>query len=422
MTTDQRAKGIWARSTILAATLLCAVTAAAQAADAIKIGFSDEETGGAAANGRQFLLAAQIWAAEVNATGGLLGRPVELVHYDDQSNPATIPGIYAKLLDIDKVDLAVASGTNFSAAALPMLMQHNFTVFNTLALAVNDSFKYPRYFQTMPFGPNGKDAISRGYFAAAMAMTPKPRSIALAGADAEFAKNALDGARRHANEIGLSIVYDRTYPPNTIDYSPVVRAIKASTADLVFIASYPADTAGMLRAIGEVGLDAKMVGGPMNGLQYGALKMQLGERLNGLVAYELYVHEPSMVVPGIDAFIAKYQARAAEAGTDPLGYYVPPIVYATFQILQQAVEATRSLDQDKLADYAHRATFKTISGDIQFGPDGEQVASRLLTIQYQHVKGHDLAQFTRPGVQVILDPPALKTGTLQFPYSEIAKP
>jgi len=395
--------------------------ASAVAADPIKIGFSCEESGGSAISGKQFLLTAQIWADDVNAKGGLLGRKVELIHYDDQSNPALLPGIYTKLLDVDKIDLVVSSGTNYSSAAMPVLIRHNVMVLDTLSLAVNDEFHYPRFFQTMPYGPDGKAAISAGYFAAAMTMDPKPKTVAITGADAEFSKNAIDGAKKHIAADGLQIVYDRTYPPNEIDFAPIVRSIKAANPDLVFVASYPQDSAGMLRSVQEQGLAAKMFGGPIIGLQYGAIKQQMGERMNGIVDYELFVHEPTMEFPGIDAFIAKYQARAKEAGTDLLGYYVPPLVYATFQILEQAVEGTKSLDQEKLATYMHATTFDTIYGKITFGPDGEWAKPRILTVQYQGVKGHDLAQFAKPGVQVILDPPELKTGTLKTPYSLAAQ-
>ena len=396
---------------------LLATAFPAGAAEPIRIGFSCEETGGSAASGRQFLLTAQIWADKVNnKKGGLLGRPIELIHYDDQSNPALVPGIYTKLIEVDKVDLIIASGTNYSAAAMPLFMERKLTVLNTLALAVNDEFHYPRYFQTMPYGPHGKEAITAGYFAAAMAMNPKPKTIAMTGADAEFSKNAMAGAREHAKKAGLQIVYDRNYPPNTIDYTPIVRAIKATNPDLVFVASYPADSAGILRAVGEQGLTAKMFGGPIIGLQYGSIKQQMGEKLNGVVDYELFVHEPTMKFPGVDEFIQDYQARAKEAGTDPLGYYVPPLVYATFQVLEQAVSGTKSLDQEKLAEYMHANNFKTIMGDIKFGPDGEWAEPRILTIQYQGVKGNNLEQFSTPGVQVILDPPVYKTGTLQYRY------
>ncbi|MBV9965563.1 MAG: amino acid ABC transporter substrate-binding protein [Alphaproteobacteria bacterium] len=387
------------------------------AAEPIKIGFSAEETGGSAASGRQFVLTAQIWADDINKKGGLLGRPVQLIHYDDQSNPALVPGIYTKLLDVDKVDLVIASGTNYSAAAMPMLIEHKVMVLDTLALAVNDEFHYPQFFQTMPYGPHGKQAITAGYFNAAMTMDPKPKTLAMTGADAEFSKNAMAGAREHAKQNGLKIVYDKNYPPNQVDFSSIIRAIKATDPDLVFVASYPADSAGILRAVEEQGLSAKMFGGPVIGLQYGSIKQQMGERLNGIVDYELYVHEPTMNFPGVDNFIKEYQDRAKEAGTDPLGYYVPPLVYATFQVLQQAVEGTGGLDQEKLAQYMHATSFKTIMGDIKFGEDGEWQEPRILTIQYQGVKGHDLDQFAKPGVQVILDPPDYKTGTLKYPYS-----
>jgi branched-chain amino acid transport system substrate-binding protein len=390
------------------------------AADPIEIGFSSPDTGGSAASGRQFVMAAQIWAEHINKAGGLLGRPVQLIHYDDQSNPGLDPGIYTKLLDVDKVDLVVAQATNYSAAAMPVLIEHKVMVLDTLSLAVNDEFHYPRFFQTMPFGPRGKEAISAGYFAAAMTMDPKPKTIAMAGADAEFSKNAMAGAREHAKRAGLQIVYDKNYPPNTIDFTTIVQAIKATDPDLLFLASYPADTAGMMRAVQEQGVNAKMFGGPMVGLQYGSIKQQMGERLNGIVDYELYVHEKTMNFSGMDDFIKEYQARAKEDGTDPLGYYVPPLVYSTFQVLEQAVKGVGSLDQDKLAEFMHSTTFKTIMGDIKFGPDGEWADPRILTIQFQGVKGNDLAQFEQPGVQPILDPPSYKTGSLKYPYASVA--
>ncbi|HZT50374.1 MAG TPA: amino acid ABC transporter substrate-binding protein [Stellaceae bacterium] len=406
---------------LVAAASIMGFACAASAAEPVKIGFGLSETGGSAGVARQYLVAAQIWAEQVNAKGGLLGRKVELVHYDDQSNPALDPGIYTKLLEVDKVDLLTASGTNYSSAAMPIIIQHGAMVLDTLALAVNDEFHYPRFFQTMPYGPHGKEAISAGYFAAAMTMNPRPKTIALTGADAEFSKNGIEGAKRHAAAAGLKIVYDRVYPPNQMDFAPIVQSIKAAKPDLVFLASYPADSAGFLRAVQEQGLSAMMFGGAIVGPQVGTIKMQMGDALNGIVCYELYVHEKTMEFPGTDEFIAKYQARAKEAGTDPLGYYVPPLVYATFQVLEQAVEGTKSLDQDKLAQYMHKTTFKTIYGDITFGADGEWVKPRILTVQYQGVKGHDLAQFERPGVQPILDPPELRTGTLKYPYSAAAK-
>src|ERR1700761_8777411 len=204
---------------LLAAILLGCLLPTAHAAEPLVIGFDIELTGGLAPNGKAALLAMQIWAEDINAKGGLLGRPVKLVYYDDQSNPSTVPGIYTKLLDVDKVDLVISGyGTNMIAPAMPVIMQHNRTFLGLFGLAVNSEFNYPNYFSITPTGgPNPKQAFSKPFFEVAMGLNPKPKTLAIVGADAEFPHNALDGARVLARQAGLKIVYDRTYPPSTTD-------------------------------------------------------------------------------------------------------------------------------------------------------------------------------------------------------------
>jgi branched-chain amino acid transport system substrate-binding protein len=402
----------------LAAATLIAFVSPARAADPIKIGFSMEETGGLAANGKAALLAMQIWAEDVNAKGGLLGRPVQLVHYDDQSNPANVPGIYTKLLDVDKVDLVVSSyATVLVAPAMPVVMQHNMLFPALLGLAVNSEFHYPKYFAMIPTGQNPKASFSQGFFNIAMAQNPKPKTIAIASADIEFAHNAADGARATAKADGLQIVYDKTYPGNITDCSPVVRAVQAANPDIFEINSYVTDSSCMVRAVKEVGYKPKMIGGGMVGPQATAIKQQLGPALNGFIAYDVWQPAQTMLVPGVEEILKKYQARAKEAGTDPLGYYMVPISYAYLQLVQQAVEATKSLDQDKLADYFRSNTFHTVFGDIKFGKDGEWEQSRMLMVQFQGITGNDLDQFKDPKHMVILDPPALKSGNVIYPFT-----
>ena len=97
-------------------------------------------SGGLAGGGKAALLAYQIWAEEVNAKGGLLGRKVELVYYDDQTNPSTVPSIYTKLLDIDKVDLLLSGyATVPTAAAMPIVIQRKKLFLSLVRLAANDS-------------------------------------------------------------------------------------------------------------------------------------------------------------------------------------------------------------------------------------------------------------------------------------------
>ncbi|HYM72138.1 MAG TPA: amino acid ABC transporter substrate-binding protein [Stellaceae bacterium] len=403
---------------VAAALLLLAHPAGAEEKP-ITIGLSMALTGGLAAVGKTGLLAFQIWAEDVNKKGGLLGRPVKLIYYDDQSNPATVPGIYTKLIDIDKVDLLVSGyATNMVAPAMPIVMQKNRLFFGLFALAINVEFHYPKYFSMLTFGPDPKPTFSKGWFELAMAQNPKPKTVALVTADAEFGRNALDGARQNAKEAGLKIVYDRAYPPTTVDYAPIVRAVQAANPDIVFVASYPPDTVGILRAVKELNYKPNFFGGVLVGTASAALRTQLGPLLNGVVVGELWEPAKTMDFPGVWDFLKKYQPRAQAEGVDPLGYFLPPFAYGEMQILAEAITATGGLDEDKLAQYMHSHTFKTIVGDITFGADGEWTEPRNLFVQYHGIKDSNIEQFRDDAHITILYPKQFKTGELIAPFAK----
>src|SRR5215813_4502154 len=144
---------------------LAAAPAFAQGGEPIKIGLSMAQTGSLAGAGQQALLGAQIWEEETNAKGGLLGRKVQLVHYDDQSNPSTIPGIYTKLIELDKCDLVVSGyATNMVAPAIPVVMQKGKVFIGLFALDANHEFQYDKYFSMLPYGPTPREASSDGFF------------------------------------------------------------------------------------------------------------------------------------------------------------------------------------------------------------------------------------------------------------------
>ncbi|HEV3176657.1 MAG TPA: amino acid ABC transporter substrate-binding protein [Stellaceae bacterium] len=393
-----------------------------RAADPLKIGFSMPLTGGLAGGGKSALLAIQMWAEDVNAKGGLLGRPVQLVFYDDQTNSSQVPAIYTKLLDIDKVDLVISAyGTNQIAPAMPIVMARNLVFMGLFGTGVNDHFHYDKYFQILPNGKETRLGPSEGFLEIAMTMNPKPETVALAAADAEYAQTVIAGAREIVKRLGLKVVYDKSYPPSTVDYAPIVRAIQAANPDVVYIASYPPDSVGMVRSANEVGLKPKMFGGGMIGLAFTPIKQQLGPLLNGIVAYDVYVPEPTMKFPGIEEFLKRYQEKAVAQGVDPLGYYLPPYAYAEMQIFAEAITNVGSLDQAKIAEYIHKTAFKTIVGDVKFAENGEWEKPRILFVQYQGVEGNDIGQFRQPGKQVILYPPELKSGEFRYPYSDIKR-
>ena len=385
----------------------------------LTIGFSMNLTGPLAPNGKGALLASQIWEEDINAKGGLLGRPVKLVYYDDQSNPSNVPGLYTKLLDVDKVDIIGSSyATNIVAPAMPIVMQHERTFFSLFGLAVNSEFHYKRYFSMVPTGgPRPKESSAEAFFQVAVEQTPKPTTVAMVGADAEYPRNAMDGARNVIKRLGLKIVYDKTYPPNTADYTPVVRAVQATNPDIFLACSYPADTVGIIRASHEVGFKPKLYGGGMVGLQATAIKTQLGPLLNGIVDYDFWLPWAKFATDEGREFLKKYQAKSEAAGVDLLGYYLPPYAYARMQVIAQAVTGAGGTNDDKLAEFCRKTTFKTVVGDVKFNDEGEWQEPGVLAVQFQGVSGNGVDQFKDPKTEVILWPTKYKTGNIIYPYN-----
>jgi branched-chain amino acid transport system substrate-binding protein len=404
-----------------AAVALLAVSSASQAqtpsGEPIKIGLGIAMTGGLAGPGKQALLGVQIWEEQINKKGGLLGRPVKLIYYDDQTNASTVPGIYTKLIDVDKVDLILGPyATNMIAPAMPVAMQKGKTMIGLFGLAVNSEFNYPKYFAMIPTGQNTKPSFTEGFVE--IAAKNKFNNIALIAADAEFANNACEGARETIKKHNLKIVYDRKYPPATTDFTPIVRAIQAANPDAVVVCSYPPDSVGIVRAVNELGFKPKMIGGAMVGLQISAIKTQLGPLLNGWINYETWVPTKQFLTPDAEAFLKEYQARAKAAGVDPLGYYLGTWGYAYAELLGKAVEGAKSLNDDKIAEYLRNNTISTIMGPVKFGKNGEWVDSGMMQVQYKNIKGNDLEQFRGMDTQTVLTPPKFATGEPTLPFEK----
>jgi branched-chain amino acid transport system substrate-binding protein len=199
-----------------------------------------------------------------------------------------------------------------------------------------------------------------------------------------------------------------------LDFGPIVRAVQAANADLVFVAAYPPDTVGIVRAAREVGLTAKMFGGTMVGLLATPLKTQLGPAMNNIVIMESFV--PTFDFPGLQEFLSKYRAKAAGQQIDPLGYGFGPFGYAAGQILAQAVTETKSLDHDRIAKYIHATTFKTVAGDIAYNKEGDWAQPRTVFTQFQNVQAGNSEQFRDGSKQPVLWPDRYKTGTMIYPY------
>jgi len=359
-------------ATAIAIATMTLSSASAQSGQPIRVGLSLALTGAGAAPSKVINTALEMWRDDVNAKGGVLGRPVELVVYDDQSTPGNVPAIYTKLITLDKVDLLLGPyGTNFVAPAMPAIMAHNKMTISFTAIGINDKFKYDKYFSMVSVGPDGVHAFSRGFFEIAMAQKPQPETVAILAADAEFARTAADGARDEVKKHRLKLVYDQS--------------------------------------------------GAMIGMLVTQLKVQLGPLANGLLIGENFTAAQAQIIPGAADFLKRYGVKAGAAGIDPLGFAWGPFAYSAGQVLAQAVTATKSLDHDKLAAYMHQAKFDTVAGNFSFGSDGEWAQPRQVWTQFQNVQPNNLDQFRDGKAQPIIWPADAKTGNLIYPYAQAKK-
>ncbi|MFG2886263.1 amino acid ABC transporter substrate-binding protein [Streptomyces sp. NPDC048297] len=385
----------------------------------VRIGYCLSLTGPLAGNSRSARLAHEIWREDVNARGGLLGRPVEFVRYDDQGDASLVPGIYERLIDEDRVDLVIGGyGTNTVLPAMPLMVERERFFVGLMGLGINNALAYPNYFAMIPTGPDPNAALTEGFFELAARQDPRPTTVALVSADAEFSRNPVLGAKANAEKYGIKVVHEATYPLSTEDFTPVVDAVAESGGDLLFLCSYLADSIGLARTIRSHHYRPKMVGGAMIGPQNTAVKTTLGPLLNGFVNYEYWAPVPKMMFPGVQELLNTYQARAGEAGVDLLGHYMVPLAYAQLQVVAQAVEATGGFDDESLSAYAREETFPTVMGDVRFGVKGEWSQPRVLQVQFQGISGHEVGQFQNGSRQIVVSPPESSSGEFVFPYAQ----
>jgi branched-chain amino acid transport system substrate-binding protein len=385
----------------------------------IRIGYCLSLTGPVAGNSRSAQLAHAIWQEDINGRGGLLGRPVELVCYDDQADASRVPGLYKRLMDEDKVDLVIGGyGTNTIPPAMPLIMERQRFFVGLMGLGVNNALAYPNYFAMIPTGPDPNAALTEGFFALAAKQRPRPATVALVSADAEFSRNPIFGAKANAKKHGFQIVHEATYPLTTENFVAIIDAVAGSNCNLLFLCSYLEDSIGLARAIHAHPFRPKMVGAGMIGPQNTAVKTALGPLLNGFANYEYWVPVSKMMFPGVQELLNTYQSRAGDAEVDLLGHYMVPLAYAQMQVVAQAVEATGGLDDAGLSAYARGANFDTVMGGIRFGMNGEWAEPRVLQVQFQGIAGHDVEQFRNGSRQIGVSPPSFTSGGFRFPYAE----
>jgi branched-chain amino acid transport system substrate-binding protein len=302
---------------------------------------------------------------------------------------------------------------------MPFVKQRGLLLMGNFSFQVNSKVGHDMWFNNAPWGP--ADSWAASFID--LAQKAGGKNMALLAADQEFAQNLAVTARDVAKKRNVPVVFDQSYPPNTVEFASIIRGLKAAKPDIVYVASYPPDSAGILRAVNEIGIgdNVKIFGGGMVGLQFGAVMENMGSLLNGVVNYNSWLPEKSMYYPGTKEFFETYTKRAVEAKVDPLGYYLAPFGYASGQLIEQAIKATGSLDQKALAKYLRENEHKTIVGPIAFSADGERKETATLQAQFRGIVDKNIEQFRTPGKQVILFPEKLKSGDLISPFEAARK-
>lgn len=384
----------------------------------IRIGYSLSLTGPVAENTKVARLTHKIWERNINENGGLLGRNVELVCFDDKGSFAEVQAIYRQLLDDEKIDLVIGGyGTNTLKASMPLVMEQGKLLIGLMGLGVNGEFNYPHYYAMIPTGPNPNTALTEGFFELAASQHPKPTTVAILSAQAEFSKNPVVGAIINATKYGFQVIHQQTYPLSITDFTAVIEEIENIDADILFICSYLNDSIGIIKAIKKASYQPKMVGGAMIGPQSSSVKSELGPLLNGFVNYEYWAPVAKMNFDGVSEVLEQYQKLAKEEKTDTLGFYVAPLAYAQMQILEQAIRATRSLEDKTLSEYCNSNQFETVMGSIRFCKNGEWDQPRVLQVQYQNIASDDIEYFKDNSAQVVVSPESYASGSFFYPFS-----
>ena len=389
----------------------------------VRIGYCLSLTGPLAGNSRSAQLAHEIWRDDVNRRGGLLGRPVELICYDDEGSASLGGPLYARLIDEDGVDLVIGGyGTNSLLAAMPEMISRQRFFVGLMGLGANNELNYSNYFAMIPTGPDPNVALTEGFFEVASRQSPRPKTVALLSADAVFSRNPILGAKESAGNYGLEVVHEATYPLFTTDFTPYLDAVAQSGCDVLFLCSYLQDSIELVRSLHAHSFQPKMVGAGMIGPQNAHVKSELGPLLNGIVNYEYWVPAPSLAFEGVTDLLETYRSRSAGSDRDALGHYMAPLAYAQMQVVAQAVENTESFDDAVLSDYTRSAAFATVMGDVTFAARGEWTHPRVLQVQFQGITGHDLDQFRDGTRQIVVAPQEMASGTLIYPFAKARLP
>ena len=372
-----------------AASLLAVADAWAQGP--VRIGVSLALTGTYAKPGRYGHEGYQLCVKELNARGGLLGRKVEIVAYDDRSDPQTAVRLYEKLITEDKVDVVMGPYSSPITEAVANTTEKYKRVLMAPLAATTSIFKKGRKYIFMTVSP------SEVYLEGLIDLAAKRglKTLAVVNEDTLFAKASAAGALDIARKKGMQVVFHEAYPKGFTDFSALLTKVRAANPDVLAAATYFDDAVAITRQMKELDVNPRMLGLTVGG--------DLPEFYNLLKQNAEYVYgasqwEPQLKYPGQKEFVEAY---TKEFGREPV--YHSATVFGGCLIFAEAVRHAGTLDSDKIREQLLKLEMRTPFGDYKVDADGFQLAHKMVTSQWQD------------GRKVIVWPEGLATGTARFP-------
>jgi branched-chain amino acid transport system substrate-binding protein len=400
MTGNDRRRGLSRRDVMAGAPafVLAAATplgsGLAQGKKKIVIGCTLPLTGPFAAFGRYWVDVYKFWEEEVNAKGGLLGSKVHLIIYDDRSDSSTAVSLYTKLITVDKADLLVGGFTIPVLAVMPIAEKYKmlYVQGGTNATSIINKNNYKYTVTTLTTDLNWTNPLWE--WLATMPADKRPKRVAFVQQVNPFLQGLVAAATPKAAAIGLEVVTTETYSSDTQDFTAMLQKFKAAGVDLLFGANnYPAGLS-MIRTQAEVQYKPKLVYMAV-GPTVPEWAKDLGPRTENVFTSTPYWRslkggENENFVKAMETKFGYPPSRDSGQGYTPL------------QVLQQAVEGTKTLDQDALRQYIATHEFSTVSGVMKFDERGYGTARNYL-MQIQK------------GQQLIVYPASIKSADPVYP-------
>ena len=338
----------------------------AQPAGPITIGVSLSQTGDFSSDGKALQQGYDLWAADVNAKGGLLGHHVNMKYVDDASSVQQVQTNYQNLISVDKVNLVF--GPFSSKLTIP-------------ASTVVDRYGYAF---PEPAG-GGPDVFNRGlrsvffvqpaaiednlvsYTKWILSLSPKPTTVAYATENDPFTQPQVDKAKSLLDAAGVNSVYYHVYSSEPIDWTPYALAVAHSNADVVILGTQLPDALAFLKYFISHKYNPKTIietTGPDQGADFSG---PLGANTEGIMVPAGWT--PAATAYGSDTFeskfIAKFGGKTSDISADAAE------AYSVGQVVDQAASKANSIDNAKLIDALHSGTYNTIQGPMSFDSTGK---------------------------------------------------